>query len=108
MVVAIHLNLALLFIDLIESEEHFPPTMMYPDHAITIQLFHWQAQYVAGPVKEKRLGYVRQRKDQAAVYTRKEKDYLRLYPEIGPHQICPIERLFRFETHSIEPVSIIT
>ncbi|KEO71654.1 hypothetical protein EL17_23510 [Anditalea andensis] len=35
------LNVELLFVDLIKSEENFSPTTMYQDYAITAQLFHW-------------------------------------------------------------------
>lgn len=38
------LNIELLFIDLIKSEEDFSPTTMYNDFAISETLFHWQSQ----------------------------------------------------------------
>ncbi|KEO71656.1 DEAD/DEAH box helicase [Anditalea andensis] len=53
------LNVELLFVDLIKSEENFSPTTMYQDYAITEQLFHWQSQNKARPDKGKGLSYIR-------------------------------------------------
>lgn len=53
-----NLNVELLFIDLIKSEEDFSPTTMYNDYAVSDFLFHWQSQNAARPDKGKGLSYI--------------------------------------------------
>lgn len=53
-----HLNIELLFINLIKSEENFSPTTMYDDYAINETLFHWQSQNSTGPETPKGLSYI--------------------------------------------------
>jgi superfamily II DNA or RNA helicase len=53
------LNIELLFINLIKSEENFSPTTMYDDYAINENLFHWQSQNSAGPETPKGISYIK-------------------------------------------------
>ena len=52
------INIELLFINLIKSEENFSPTTMYDDYAINEWLFHWQSQNSAGPDTPKGISYI--------------------------------------------------
>ncbi len=52
------LNVEILFINLIKSEENFSPTTMYDDYAINETLFHWQSQNSAAPETPKGLSYI--------------------------------------------------
>lgn len=52
------LNIELLFIDLIKSEEDYSPTTLYNDFAISETLFHWQSQNQTRGDKGKGLTYI--------------------------------------------------
>ena len=71
------LNTELLFINLIKSEEHFSPTTLYDDYAISETQFHWQSQNAAGPDTPKGESYInhRQRNKNILLFIReKNKD----------------------------------
>lgn len=52
------LNMEVLFVDLIKSEEDFSPTTMYNDYAINETLFHWQSQNQTRVDKGKGITYI--------------------------------------------------
>jgi superfamily II DNA or RNA helicase len=56
------LNIEVLFIDLIKSEEDYSPTTFYNDYAISNTLFHWQSQNQTKGDSGKGLTYIHHRK----------------------------------------------
>jgi len=53
------LNVEILFINLVKSDENFSPTTMYDDYAVNELLFHWQTQNSARPDLGKGLSYIK-------------------------------------------------
>jgi hypothetical protein len=62
-----NLNIELLFINLIKSEENFSPSTMYDDYAISEYLFHWQSQNSAGPETPKGKSYIQHRANKKTI-----------------------------------------
>jgi len=56
------LNVELLFVDLVKSEEDFSPTTMYNDYAINETLFHWQSQNQTRSDRGRGLTYIHHQK----------------------------------------------
>lgn len=56
-----HLNAELLFVTLEKSEEHYSPTTMYNDYAMSDVIFHWQSQNSAREDRGRGLAYTQQR-----------------------------------------------
>lgn len=55
-----HLNTELLFVTLEKSEEHYSPTTMYNDYAMSDVIFHWQSQNSAREDRGRGLSYTQQ------------------------------------------------
>ena len=56
-----HLNAELLFVTLEKSEDHYSPTTMYNDYAMSDVIFHWQSQNSAREDRGRGLAYTQQR-----------------------------------------------
>ncbi len=60
-------NTELLFVTLEKVEEHYSPSTLYDDYAISEKLFHWQSQNSTRPSTLKGQSYINQRKNKKTI-----------------------------------------
>ena len=70
----------LFFVTLEESEEHYSPTTMYRDYAISPELFHWEIQSTTRIASKTGQRYIHQRIDGTNVFL-----FVRRTPKNGGH-----------------------
>lgn len=69
-------NIEALFVNLIKSTDHFSPTTMYDDYAISETLFHWQSQNDTDPSTKKGKSYINHKNNNKTIllFVREQKE----------------------------------